>query len=152
MRITHRIAGPQDRAGRGYRQALHPTDVRIEARGPTREECIAEAVRGLVDSFAVVAGRPPHTWAERHVRARCDEDLLVAVIDEVIYWINADGELPVSAVVQPASDGGAVVFLAFVRAADAKIIGAVPKAASARDLRCAQDPDGQWACAVTLEV
>jgi hypothetical protein len=48
--------------------------------GPTREECIAEAVRDLVGSFAVAAGRPPHAWAERHMTARSDQDLLAAVI------------------------------------------------------------------------
>ena len=36
--------------------------------GPTREECVAEAVRGLVDSFVVVAGRPPHAWADSRLR------------------------------------------------------------------------------------
>jgi SHS2 domain-containing protein len=35
----------------------HTADLRIEAWAPTREECLAEAVRSLVDSFAVVAGR-----------------------------------------------------------------------------------------------
>jgi SHS2 domain-containing protein len=68
MGITHRIAGPQEGADRGHRKALHPADLRIEAWGPTREECIAEAVRGLVDSFAIVAGRP-HARAERHLTA-----------------------------------------------------------------------------------
>ena len=56
----------------GTALVLHPADLRIEALGPTREECIAEAARGLVDSFAVVAGRAPHAWAERHMIARSD--------------------------------------------------------------------------------
>ena len=56
MGITHRIAGPQEGADRGHGKPLHRADLRIEAWGPTREECIAEAERGLVDSFAVVAG------------------------------------------------------------------------------------------------
>ena len=86
------------------------------------------------------------------MRARCDEDLLVAVIEEVIYWLDADGEIPLSVVVRPASDGGAVMFLVLVRAADAEIIGAVPKAASLRGLRCAPDSSGKWTCAVTVEV
>ncbi len=110
--------------------------------GPTREECVAEAVHGLVDSFAVVAGRPPHAWAERHVTARCDEELLVAVIEEVIYWLDAGGEIPLSVAVRPAPDGGIVAFLVLARAADAEIIGAAPKAASSRGLRCAPDPAG----------
>ena len=151
MGITPPIAGPLGRAGRGHRKPLHPADLRIEAWGPTREECIAEAVRGLVDSFAVVAGRPPHARAERHVTARSDEELLVAVIDEVICRLDADGEIPLSVVIRPAPDG-AVMFLVLARAAGAEIVGAVPKAASRRGLRCAPGRVGQWTCTVTVDV
>jgi SHS2 domain-containing protein len=138
--------------GRGHRTVPHTADLRIEAWGPTREECIAEAVRGLVGSFAVVSGRPPHGRAERHLTARSDEDLLVAVIDEVIYWLDANGEIPVSVVVRPAPDGGVVIFLVLVRVTEAEITGAIPKAASLHDLRCAPDPAGQWSCRVTIDV
>lgn len=44
--------------------------------------------------------------AERHVAARSDEGLLSAVIDEVIYCPDTDGEILVSVTVRPASDGG----------------------------------------------
>ena len=50
------------------------------------------------------------------------------------------------------AEGGIVMFLVLVRAADAEIIGAVPKAASPRGLRCAPDPGGRWTCAVTVDV
>ena len=62
--------------------------------------------------------------------ARSDEDLLAAVIDEVIYWLDTDGEIPLSLAVRPAPDGGVVVFLVLGRAADAEITSAVPKALS----------------------
>jgi len=152
MGITQRIAGPPTGAGRGHRKPLHPADLRIEAWGPTREECIAEAVRGLVDSFAVVTGRPPYARAERRMTARSDEELLVAVIDEVIHRLDAYDEIPLSAVVRPVPDGGVVIFLVLARAAGAVIVGAVPKAASRRGLRCAPDPAGRWTCAVTVDV
>ena len=137
MGITHRIVRPQEEeeGGRGHRKAQHPADLRIEAWGPTREDCIAEAVRGLVDSFAVVAGLPLHARAERHMTAGCDEDLLASVIDEVIYWLDADGEIPLSVAARPTPDGGVVVFLVFARSADTEITSAVPKAASPRDHR-----------------
>jgi len=151
MSIMDRVTGPREGADRPHAKPLHPADLRIEAWGPTREECIAEAVRGLVDSFAAVSSRPPHAWAERHMTARCDQDLLAAVIDEVIYWLD-DGEIPVSVAVRPAPDGGVVMFLGLGRAAGAEIIGAVPKAASSRDLRCAPDPAGRWTCAVAVDV
>jgi len=152
MGITYRIAGSQDGADREHRKALHPADLRIEAWGPTREECLAEAVRGLVDSFAIVTDRPPHARAERHMTALTDEDLLLAVIDEVLRWLDADGEIPLSVVVRPAPDGGIIMFLVLVRAADAEIIGAVPKAASPHGLRCSPDLAGRWTCVVTIDM
>ena len=103
-RIRERLAS---RAG--HRTVPHTADLRIEAWAPTREECLAEAVRGLVDSFAVVAGRAPRARARRHLTARLDEDLLVSVIDEVIYRLDADGRIPVSVTVRRAPDGGVVV-------------------------------------------
>jgi SHS2 domain-containing protein len=152
MGITYRIAGSQDGADRKHAKPLHPADLRVEAWGPTREECLAEAVRGLVDSFAIVTDRPPHARAERHMTALTDEDLLLAVIDEVLRWLDADGEIPLSVAVRPASDGGIIMFLVLVRAANAEIIGAVPKAACPHGLRCAPDPAGRWRCAVTIDV
>ncbi len=136
----------------GHRTVPHTADLRIEAWAPTREECLAEAVRGLVDSFAVVAGRAPSGQARRHLTARLDEDLLVAVIDEVIYRLDADGQIPVSVDVRRAPDGGVIVVFALVPVAEAEITGAAPKAASLNDLRCAPDAAGRWSCAVTVDV
>jgi phage shock protein A len=148
-RIRERLAPD---AGSGHRTVPHTADLRIEAWAPTREECLAEAVRGLVDSFAVVAGRPPSGRARRHMTARLDEDLLVAVIDEVIYRLDADDQIPISVTVRRAPDGGVIVYFALVPAAEAEITGAAPKAASLHDLRCAPDAAGRWSCAVTVEV
>ena len=72
------------------------------------------------------------------------------MIDEVICWLDADGEIPRSVVVRPAPDGGLVMFLVLARGA--QIFGAVPKAASPRDLRCAPDPAGRWSCGITIDV
>jgi len=144
MGVTHRIAG--------HRTVPHTADLRIEAWAPTREECLAEAVRGLVDSFAAVAGRRPRGHASRRVTARSDADLLVAILDEVIYRLDADDEIPVRVDVGPAPDGGIIVFLALVPVVEAEITGAVPKAASLHELRCALDATGGWSCAVTVDV
>jgi len=146
-RIRERLAS---RAG--HRTLPHTADLRIEAWAPTREECLAEAVRGLVDSFAVVAGRSPRSRVRRHMAARLDEDLLVAVIDEVIYRLDAESQIPVSVTVQRAPDGGVIVSLALIPVAEAEITGAIPKAASLHGLRCAADAAGRWSCAVTVDV
>jgi len=152
MSNTDRTGGLHEGTGRGHRTVPHTADLRIEAWGQNREECIAEAVLGLVDSFAVVAGRLPRGQVRRHLTAGSDEDLLVTVIDEVIYRLDAEDEIPASVAVRPAPDGGAVVVLEVVPVAEAEIIGAAPKAASLHDLRCTPDAAGRWACGVTIDV
>jgi hypothetical protein len=96
----------------------------------------------MVDSFAVVAGLPPHARAERHMTARSGEDLLAAVIDEVISWLDADGEIPSPSWYGRHRMAGSSCSWCFARAAGAEIFGAVPKAASPRGLRCAPNPGG----------
>ena len=50
-----------------------------------------------------LAGAGP---AEPRFVASSDEDLLVAVVGEVIYRLDADGEIPVTAAVRPAPGAG----------------------------------------------
>ena len=52
MGAAHRVAG--------HRTVPHTADLRIEAWAVTCEECLAEALRGLVGSFAAVVGRQPY--------------------------------------------------------------------------------------------
>ena len=148
-RLRGRLA--QD-AGQGHRTVPHTADLRLEAWGPTQEACLAEAVRGVVDSFAVVAAARPRHTAERRFIASSDEDLLVAVVEEVVYRLDADGEIPVTAAVRPAPEGGVVLTLALADVKEAEITGAAPKAASLHDLRCAVDATGRWSCGITIDV
>jgi phage shock protein A len=148
-RLSERLASG---ARQGHRSVPHTADLRVEAWAPTREECLAEAARGLVDSFAVVAAVRPRRTAERRFIAGSDEDLLVAIIDEVIYRLDADAEIPVTVAVRPAPDGGVVLSMQLADAGEAEITGAAPKAASLHDLRCAPGPAGRWSCGITIDV
>jgi SHS2 domain-containing protein len=76
----------------------------------------------------------------------------VAVVEEVIYRLDADGEIPVTAAVQPAPEGGVVLTLALAEVNEAEITGAAPKEASLHDLRCAPDASGRWSCRITIDV
>jgi len=148
-RLSERLAAGD---AQGHRAVPHTADLRIEAWAPTREACLAEAVRGLVDSFAAVAGVRPRRTAERRFIAGSDADLLAAVIDEVIYRLDADGEIPAAVDVRPAPDGGVVLAMQLVGVGEAEITGASPKGASLHGLRCGPGPSGRWSCGITIDV
>jgi SHS2 domain-containing protein len=146
---------PDERPGRrdcGHRSVPHTADLRIEAWGPTREECIAEAVRGLVESFADISEATRRRAIRRHLDADSDADLLAAAVEEVIYHLDTDGTIPAGVEASRADDGGIDLTLRVVDAAAAEIIGAAPKAASLSGLACAPDASGRWSCAVTIDV
>jgi len=142
------------RAGRdhGHTSVPHTADLRIEAWGPTREDCIAEAVRGLVESFAHVNATGSQRAGECHLSSDSDADLVAAAVDEVIYCVDAEGQIPAAVEVSRAADGGIDLRLHTVPTSVAQIIGAAPKAASLSGLTCSPDPSGQWSCAVTVDV
>jgi SHS2 domain-containing protein len=145
-------AGQPGRRGCGHRSVPHTADLRIEAWGPTREDCIAEAIRGVVESFADVSGAGCQHAIERHLTAGSDGDLLAEAVEEVIYALDAGGEIPVAVEVGRAADGGIDLALRAVDVATVEIIGAAPKAASLSGLTCVPDASGQWSCAVTIDV
>ncbi|MEV7228817.1 archease [Polymorphospora sp. NPDC051019] len=134
----------------GHRSVPHTADVRVEAWAPARERCVAEAVAGLVGSFAEVPAEPSGQTVEFRVDPGTDEDMLVAVLDEVIFRMDTEGRLPASADVA-AVDGGFEVRLRMADPDRIEVVGAVPKAVSLHELRFAPGADG-WSCAVTLDV
>lgn len=120
--------------------------------GRTGEDCIAEAVRGLVKSFADASGAGCHRAVECHLTAGSDADLLAAAVEEVIYRLDTSGEVPVGVAVGRAAEVGVDLALRAVDASTVEIIGAAPKAASLSGLACAPEASGRWSCAVTIDV
>lgn len=129
----------------------HTADVRIEAWAPDREGCVAEAVSALVDSFTDTSGARPGAEREFRAPADDDEDLLVCVLDEVIFRMETEGELPLHTEVADDGAGGLVVRWRTTDTDAVELTGAVPKAVSLHELRFGRD-DGGWSCAVTLDV
>jgi SHS2 domain-containing protein len=136
--------------GSGHRTVPHTADVRVEAWAPTREQCIAEAVLCTVETFLDTSSVHPERSRRCRVAANSDEDLLVAVLDEVIYYMDTLGEVPVDVEVEPV-DGDVDLRFAMIDAAELPQVGAVPKAVSLHELRLAPGPRG-WSCSVTLNV
>lgn len=145
------IGGVDPRPDRGHRCVPHTADVRIEAWAPTREACVAEAVTALVDTFTDPGGARPQAEREFHARADDDEDLLVDVLDEVIFRLDTAAELPLRTEVADDGAGGLRVRWHTVGTDAVELIGAVPKAVALHELRFGPDGAG-WSCAVTLDV
>ena len=134
----------------GHRGVPHTADLRIEAWAPSRDGCIRQAVLGTVDSFLDISSARPHRSLSRRLTAGSDDDLLVAVLEEVIFLLDTVGEAPVDLDLQGAG-GVAEVNFAMVDARTLPQVGAVPKAVSLNDLRLSHDDNG-WRCLVTLDV
>ncbi|MTE20336.1 archease [Streptomyces sp. TRM43335] len=147
-------SGPRAVPRGGHRGVPHTADVRVEAWAPTREECLAHAVRGVCKSFldlsAADAGGLAVRRREVEVRAGTDEDLLVALLDEVVYRLDVAGEAPVAVEPVPVP-GGVRVVLRMVDADGLPATGAPPKAVTLHGLSFAGGPAG-WRCSVTLDV
>jgi SHS2 domain-containing protein len=129
----------------------HTADLRVEAWAPSRQECLAEALRGLIGSFADVTGTPVRRTTERPVLAASHADVLAAAAEEIIYLLDAEGQIPVNVQVRPVT-GGIVLVLALAAAEAVEITGAVPKAVSFHGLRCEPDRAGIWSASMTVDV
>jgi SHS2 domain-containing protein len=127
-------------SGSGHRTVPHTADLRIEAWAPTRDGCIR-----LDPSSA----HGDHTRLRRLIADR-DDDLLVAVLDEVIYLLDTAAEAPVDLELRDV-DGGVDVVFAMADASTLPQVGAVPKAVSLNELRFFHCHHG-WRCSVTLDV
>jgi SHS2 domain-containing protein len=134
----------------GHRTVPHTADLRVEAWAPTREGCIAQAVLGTVDSFLDTSSAHPTRTRRCQLAGHSDEDLLVAVLDEVIYLLDTENEAPIDVELDP-TDAGLDVRFAMCDATKLPQIGAVPKAVSLNELCLAAGPEG-WRCSVTLDV
>jgi SHS2 domain-containing protein len=135
---------------RGHRTVAHTADLRVEAWAPSREQCIAEAVLGTVAAFVDTSSARVVSACRRRLDGGSDEDLLVAVLDEVIYLMDTIQEIPVNLDVTPRGDDIDVWF-AMADAGDLAQVGAVPKGVSLHELRFGRDRRG-WSCSVTLDV
>ena len=128
----------------------HTADLRIEAWAPTRDGCIRQAALGTVESFLDTSSAHPDRTRGRRLTADRDDDLLVAVLEEIIYFLDTAGEAPVDVDVN-GTDGAVDVNFAMADASTLPQVGAVPKAVSLNDLRLSHGQRG-WSCSVTLDV
>lgn len=148
--------GPAGHPPAGHRTVPHTADVALEAWAPSKHECVAQAVQALVGGFAELGDA---AVPRDSVRVSLDEapdtddDLLVSVLDEVIYQIEVHGRVPFDVAFDPADgDGDSGVRFATVPIDAVTIVGAVPKAVSLHELRFGRTAGGAWRCHVTVDV
>lgn len=151
------VPRPGDRDDRtdatvGHREVDHTADTAFEAWGPTRAACFGEAVRALVGSFAdTTAVQATGRHGIDLGPAADDEDLLVDLLDEVIYLVDVRGAVPVGGRIRDRDDGGLGGHLALASTDAVRPSGAVPKAITYHGLEVVGDADG-WRCHVTVDV
>lgn len=134
----------------GHRVVPHTADVVLEAWAPTREACLAQAVQALAASFVDARGAPtrpvPFT-----VRPDTDDELLVRLLDEVVFLVDARDLLPLTADVAAASDGGLTGTFAAAPIETVEVVGAPPKAVAHHGVLLERRRD-HWFARVTIDV
>ncbi|WP_149549120.1 archease [Streptomyces marokkonensis] len=133
----------------GHRAVAQEDEVHIEAWAASREHCLAEAVAAMVECFADVSGVRPTGVGRIRLDEASDDDLLAALLDEVLYRLEEYGQVPVDVEADEA-EGGLDVRLAVAGLSDVRLTGAAPTSVTWEDLRIGPGPRG-WSCAVTVD-
>ena len=111
-----------------------------------------EAVLALVESFADTSNADTADPVALSLDRAHDDDLLVGLLEEVLYLVEVLGVVPSSAAITERDDGGLGGFFDVVPIAEAEEVGAAPKAIARGDLHFAPDTDGGWSCRLTVDV
>jgi SHS2 domain-containing protein len=131
--------------------APHTADCIIEAWGPDRISCFVEALRALVEVFAEpVDSAVAHALA-LSVKGISDEEVLVALLEEVIYVADVFAVVPVRFNLAETEGGGVAGDIEVVPAAAVEAVGPVPKAVSYHGLQI-DNEGGTWRCRVVVDV
>ncbi|WP_067178080.1 archease [Microtetraspora niveoalba] len=139
---------------RGHRAVPHTADIALEAWADSREECLAEAVRALVETFADVGEAVPDDSVVVTMADETDEELLVTLLDEVVYQVEVPGRVAVDVSVDErtgATKGQVEARLATVPAASVEQVGALPKAVALHGLRFGREA-GTWHAHIVVDV
>lgn len=137
--------------GRGHRAAPHTADVAVEAWAPTRAGCLEELVSAFVELFADTSGAVAVREIPFEVAAADDEDVVVALLEDVLVLADANGLVPVDVAVEEEDDGTFSGRFVVAAIADVSPEGAVPKGISRSGLELA-DAGGVWRSRVIVDV
>jgi SHS2 domain-containing protein len=139
-----------DRASTGHRTLPHTADLIIEAWAPSLGGCLTEAVAALTESCADTSNAVPTGRHSFCLRARSDEETLVALLEEVLYVLDAHGQVPVTTHL---TRNGAVLagWFDVVGVGEVPLTGSAPKGISLSGLAL-ERVSSQWHCVATVDV
>lgn len=129
------------------------SDLRLRVAGAGEAECLVAAVRGFAD--AVLGEPPPGELAgEQEPLELAEEtpaDLLVALADELVLRLDADGRLGCDLAVEEVSGGTLRGRLTLVALSALEAAGVTPKAATWHGVRL--EPAGEgWEGSLVLDL
>jgi SHS2 domain-containing protein len=137
---------------RGHRTVPHTADLIIEAWGATALECLEEAAAALVDSFAEVTdAAATDTVPVMFDYAPDDAEALVALLEEIVYLVDALGVVPVDVALEATENGGLAGYFETVPVSRVAVSGASPKGVSRSELDLRHD-QGRWRCRAVIDV
>jgi SHS2 domain-containing protein len=139
------------RPGSGHRTLPHTADVIVEAWAPTPEECVAQAVAGLVGSFADVSAASGATTHSFSTSVTSLPAALVVVLEEALYVLDMRGQVPTETSVTEIGGSAVAASFRLVDVSDEQLHGSVPKGISLSGLAFGRVA-GSWRCRVTVDV
>lgn len=135
---------------RGHQLLAHTADWAFEAWGTSRPACFEEAVLALVECFADTSSAPAPTPIPVAFGPASDADLLVTLLEEVIYIADVLGVVPVTVELRDTDDGGLTGTLDAVAIDTVEAVGPAPKGVSHE---IAIDRNGAaWTCRALIDV
>jgi SHS2 domain-containing protein len=139
-----------DSTSAGHRTVPHTADLIIEAWAPSLAGCLTEAVAALTESCADTSGAVPTGRHSFSLGAGSDEEALVALLEEVLYVLDAHGEVPVTT--HLTRDGAVLAgWFDVVGVGEVPLTGSAPKGISLSGLTL-ERVGREWHCAATVDV
>lgn len=135
---------------RGHAVRAHTADTVIEAWGPTAAACYEEAAAAFVDVFADVDACPAGSAEAFDVGPGRPDDLLVLLLEEMLFDADARGHVPTTTEVEVRGDRLVGTFTT-VPIEEVDVTGAIPKGVSYSDLEFGAI-EGGWHCRATIDV
>lgn len=110
-----------------------------------------EAMRAVVEIFARPVGGSSVRSVDVSAAGETDADLLVSLLEEVIYAVDALAAIPVAFELRDAGPTEISGSMAVVPPAAVELVGPVPKAISYHGLQCGSE-GASWRCRAVVDV